>query len=77
MIRDEGHKKSRRALPKNLICPLSYRNSRMIDSGDLLSRLLLHIVSRDGADCDGSASYERQNLDWFGVSAAVTRKDFT
>jgi hypothetical protein len=49
----------------------------MIDSGDLLSRLLLHIVSRDGADCDGSASYERQNLDWFGVSAAVTRKDFT
>jgi hypothetical protein len=64
--RDEERKKSRRALPKNLIHPLSYRITKAISSEDLLSRLPVHAGARDEVDYGGGTSRERwQNLDRF------------
>jgi hypothetical protein len=59
MTRDEELEQSRRALPKNLIRPLSYRIAKASGSGDLLSRLPVHADARDEVDYRGSASSER------------------
>ena len=45
---------SHRALPKNLIRPLSVQDLEDGGSGDLLSRLLVHTVARDGADYEAT-----------------------
>ena len=59
MTRDEELEQSRRALPKNLICPLPYRIAKASGSGDLLSRSPVHAGARDGVDYEGGASSER------------------
>jgi hypothetical protein len=63
---DEELEKSRGALPKNLIRPLSYRIAKASGSRDQLSHFPVHADVRDGVDYGGDASSERwQNLDWF------------
>jgi hypothetical protein len=57
--RDEELEQSRRALPKNLICPLPYRISKVSGSGDLLSRSPVHAGARDGVEYGGGANSER------------------
>jgi hypothetical protein len=57
--RDEELEQSRRALPKNLIRPLSYRIAKASGSGDLLSRSPVHAGARDEVDYRGGASSER------------------
>ena len=47
---------SRRALPKNLILPLSVQDPKGEDSGDLLSRSPVHADARDGVDYGGGAA---------------------
>jgi hypothetical protein len=59
MTRDEELEQSRRALPKNLICPLPYMIAKASGSGDLLSRLPVHAGTRDEVDYRGVASSER------------------
>jgi hypothetical protein len=49
---------SRRALPKNLIRPFPYRIAKASGSGDLLSRLPVHVGARDEVDYNGGASSE-------------------
>jgi hypothetical protein len=44
--RDEELEQSRRALPKNLICPLLYRITKVSGSGDMLSHLPVHAGAR-------------------------------
>jgi hypothetical protein len=56
---DEELEQSRRALPKNLICPLPYRIAKASGSRDLLSRSLVHAGARNGVDYGGGASSER------------------
>jgi hypothetical protein len=56
---DEELEQSRRALPKNLICPLPYRIAKASGSGDLLSRLPVHAGAWDGVDYGGGASSDR------------------
>jgi hypothetical protein len=56
---DEELEQSRRALPKNLICPLLYRIAKASGSGDLLSRSPVHAGAQDGVDYRGDASSER------------------
>jgi hypothetical protein len=63
--RDEECEQSRRALSKNLICPLPYRIAKGSGFGDLLHRSPVHAGARDEVDCGGGASSKRQNLDWF------------
>jgi hypothetical protein len=57
--RDEELEQSRRALSKNLIRPLPYKIAKVSGSGDLLSRLPVHVGARDGVDYGGGASSER------------------
>jgi hypothetical protein len=57
--RDEELEQSRRALPKNLIHPLSYRIAKASGSRDLLSRSPVHAGARDGVDNGGGISSER------------------
>jgi hypothetical protein len=57
--RDEELEQLRRALPKNLICPLPYRIAKASGSGDLLSRSPVHAGARDGVEYGGGASSER------------------
>ena len=53
---------SRRALPKNLIRPLSVQDLEDGGFGDLLSRSSVHTDARDGLDYDGGAAVrKRQN----------------
>ena len=52
---------SRRALPKNLICPLPVQDLEDEGSGDLLSRSSVHVGARDGADYEGGATVRRGN----------------
>jgi hypothetical protein len=59
MTRDEELEQSRRALLKNLICPLPYRIANASGFGDLLSRSPVHAGARDKVDYGGSASSER------------------
>jgi hypothetical protein len=59
MARDEELKQSRRALPKNLICPLTYRIAKASGFGDLLSRSPVHADARDEVDYVGGASSKR------------------
>jgi hypothetical protein len=56
---DEELEESRRALPKNLICPLPYRIAKASGSGDLLSHSPVHTGARDEVDYGGGASSER------------------
>jgi hypothetical protein len=74
--RDEELQQSRRALPKNIMCPLPYRIAKASGSEDLLSHLSVHAGARDEIDYGGGASHERQNLDWFQVCAAVAGQEF-
>jgi hypothetical protein len=57
--RDEDLEQSRRALPKNLICPFPYRIAKACGSGDLLSHSLVHAGARDEVDYGGFTSSER------------------
>jgi hypothetical protein len=57
--RDEELEQSRRALPKNLICPLPYRIANTSGSGDLLSRSPVHAGARDEIYYGGGASSKR------------------
>jgi hypothetical protein len=57
---DEEHEQSRRALPKNLIHPLSYRMANASGSGDLPSRSAVLVGIRDEVDYGGGASSKRQ-----------------
>jgi hypothetical protein len=57
--RDEELEQSHRALPKNLIRPLSYRIAKASSSGDLLSRSPVHTGARDEVDYGGGASSKR------------------
>jgi hypothetical protein len=57
--RDEELAQSRRALPKNLICPLPYRIAKTSGFGDLLSRSSVHAGAWDKVDYGGGASSER------------------
>jgi hypothetical protein len=59
--RDEELEQSRRALPKNLICPLPYKITKTSGFGDQLSRPPVHAGARDEIDYDGGTSSERQN----------------
>jgi hypothetical protein len=59
MTRDEELEQLRRALPKNLICPLPYRIAKASSSGDPLSRSPVHAGARDGVGYEGGASSER------------------
>jgi hypothetical protein len=73
--RDEELEQSRRALSKNLICPLPYRIAKTSGSGDLLSRSPVYTGTRHGVDYGGGTSSERwQNprsvLDVYGSSRA-------
>jgi hypothetical protein len=63
--RDEEREQSRRAFPKNLIRPLSYRIAKASGFRDLLSHSSVHAGARDEVDYGGGASSERKNLDWF------------
>jgi hypothetical protein len=56
MTRDEELEQSRRALPKNLICPLPYRIAKASGFRDLLSCSSVHIGARDEVDYCGGAS---------------------
>jgi hypothetical protein len=56
MTRDEELEQSCRALPKNLVCPLSYRITKASGSGDLLSCSPVHAGAWDGVDYGGGAS---------------------
>jgi hypothetical protein len=57
--RGEELEQSRRAFPKNLICPLPYRITKASGFGDLLSRSLVHVGARDGVDYGGGVRSER------------------
>jgi hypothetical protein len=59
MTHDEELEQLSRALPKNLIHPLSYRIAKASGSGDLLSRSPVHAGARDEVDYSGVASSER------------------
>jgi hypothetical protein len=57
--RDEELEQSRRALPKNLICPLLYRIAKASGFRDLLSYSPVHAGAQDGVDYEVGASSER------------------
>jgi hypothetical protein len=56
---DEELEQSRRALPKNLICPLPYRIAKASGFGDLLSRSPVHASAQNEIDYGGGASSEK------------------
>jgi hypothetical protein len=78
MTRGEELEQSRRALPKNLIHPLTYRIAKTSGFGDLLSRSPVHADARDGVDYGGGASSERwQNpRSVSGMCAVVAGQEF-
>ena len=58
MTRGGSSEQSRTVLPKNLIRPLTYRITKAIGSGDLLSQTPVHADAWDEVDYGGSTRHE-------------------